>query len=176
VARLGLPARDLRRVAPRLTELIQRFVPTARRLEPVVRDLRGVLPELREGVAGIPALERDSVPALQSTTVTLRDAMPVFQGLRPYAPDLISGLFNGFGGATGGYYDANGHFARIFLEASPTVGTPLTGLFPPGIPGLSGLRTGLHSRCPGAAAEPHPDGSNPWIPDASLCDPGQSKR
>ena len=30
---------------------------------------------------------------------------------------------------------------------------------------MGGLRTGLTARCPGAAEEPTPDGSNPWVPD-----------
>jgi hypothetical protein len=39
------------------------------------------------------------------------------------------------------------------------------------VPNLVGYRTGVDARCPGAAVEPAPDGSNPWIPDPSLCDP-----
>ncbi len=41
---------------------------------------------------------------------------------------------------------------------------------------LVGYRTGLVARCPGAAAEPAPDGSNPWVPDPTLCDPAHSRR
>ena len=92
-------------------------------------------------------------------------------GCAPYGPDFIGGLFNGFGGASGGGYDANGHFIRISLQGAPS---SLPGLLP--TPDFSfpsnGYRTGLTARCPGAAEEPAPDGSNPWVAAEGLCDPG----
>ena len=90
-------------------------------------------------------------------------------GLRPYAPDLVAGLFLGFGGSTAGYYDANGHYARVQLMSGPG---SLPGLLPRP-PGRSdgGYEVGRDARCPGAATEPHRDGSNPWPEGAgSACD------
>ena len=98
-------------------------------------------------------------------------------GLRPYGPDLIGGFFNGFGGATAGYYDANGHYVRISVQGSSN-SLPHLLPVPEGTPGpiTGGYRTGLTARCPGAAEEAAPDGSNPWVPDESLCDPKQNHR
>jgi len=91
-------------------------------------------------------------------------------GLRPYTPDLVAGLFLGFGGSGGGYYDANGHYARVQLMAGAGA---LPGLVPtPPSGSLAGYQTGRRARCPGGATTPHADGSNPW-PDGApnICNP-----
>jgi hypothetical protein len=97
----------------------------------------------------------------------------VFRETRPYAPDFINGFFNGLAGGVGGSYDANGDYVRITpLQGSGGIfGTSL--LAPPNVQGLAQYRTGLLSRCPGGAAEPAADNSNPWVPNRSLCDPSQ---
>lgn len=158
-------------IAP-LADVLRETVPIAANAEPAIAELRALLPQAAEVLRGLPALDRDASPALKSATSALRDLLPIVAGLRSYGPDFVAGLFNGFGGATGGYYDANGHFIRISMQGAPS---SLPGLVP--TPDFSfpsnGYRTGLTARCPGAAEEPAPDGSNPWVPDASLCDPAQ---
>ena len=44
--------------------------------------------------------------------------------------------------------------------------------------GLADGGPGLDARCPGAASEPVPDGSTPFVPPDSpnLCDPGQTPK
>ncbi|MCW2991385.1 MAG: hypothetical protein JWM73_1979 [Solirubrobacterales bacterium] len=161
--------RDLEPAIAPLARVLRESVPIARNAEPAIAQIRALLPQAASVLRGVPALERKASPALTSTTTALRDLLPIVAGLRAYGPDFIGGLFNGFGGATGGYYDANGHFMRISLEGAPS---SLPGLLP--TPDFSfpsnGYRTGITARCPGAAEEPAPDGSNPWVPDASLCD------
>jgi phospholipid/cholesterol/gamma-HCH transport system substrate-binding protein len=106
-----------------------------------------------------------------------RGMLPIFRGLRIYAPDLVAGLYSGFGGVTGGYYDANGHYARIAAQFGAGAMPGLGSLLPiPSIPGEVEYRTGLTARCPGAAVEPAPDGSNPWVADPALCNPDHSHR
>ena len=41
---------------------------------------------------------------------------------------------------------------------------------------LNGYRTGVTRRCPGAATQPHPDGSNPWVPPEASCRPEDTLR
>jgi phospholipid/cholesterol/gamma-HCH transport system substrate-binding protein len=141
--------------------------PVGRDLRPAVAQLRGLLPALRKGQLGVPALDRAARPALASTTTALNSAQPIATGLRPYAPDIIAGLFNGFTGTTAGYYDANGHYARVPLITG--LGSASGALANVGK--TQGLRTGNTARCPGGAVEPAGDKSNPYIPDPSLCDP-----
>jgi phospholipid/cholesterol/gamma-HCH transport system substrate-binding protein len=163
--------RELRPSAPELARTLRAVVPAARSTDPVARRLRDVLPQLTAGLDGLPALARGAVPALRSTTSAVRDALPIFAGLRPYAPDLYAGIFGGFGGTTSATYDANGHFTRVAAVTVPG-GTPGLGSLIPGLNGTagrSGLRTGVDARCPGAATEPGPDASNPYAPDPSLC-------
>jgi len=104
-----------------------------------------------------PQLDRDA-PAWPRPP---RPARPAARGvgLRAYAPDLVGGFFNGFGGATGGYYDATA--TTPYLAAGAQSSFPVAADQPNG-PTSAGYRTGLTARCPGGAEEPAPDGSNPW--------------
>jgi hypothetical protein len=58
----------------------------------------------------------------------------------------------------------------LFLPLLDLLDT-LFGLVGITLPGIEGVRTGLDARCPGAAVEPARDGTNPWIPDKSICHP-----
>lgn len=167
--------RDLRPAVAPLAHLLRNSVPIAHNAEPAIAQIRALLPQATRVLRRVPALDRAASPALKSTTGALRDLLPIVAGLRTYGPDFIGGLFNGFGGAAGGYYDANGHFLRIMLEGTSS---SFPGLLPTGGASLpsNGYRTGITARCPGGAEEPAPDGSNPWIPDRSLCDPADDLR
>lgn len=163
--------RDLRPVVAPLARVLRQVVPVARDAEPAIAQIRALLPQARRVLAKVPGVDRRASPALRSGTGALRDVLPLVAGLRAYAPDLIGGFFNGFGGAAGGSYDANGHYIRISLQGAPSslpgILTPApAAAFPSG-----GYQTGLTARCPGGAEEPAPDGSNPWVPFAGLCDP-----
>ena len=107
------------------------------------------------------------------------DLLPRLPAVRSYAPHLVAGLFNGYGGTTAAPYDANGHYARISFQGSvfstPNLGTLVPR--PPAQQGLTGYRTGILQRCPGAATQPAPDQSNPFIPFAGFpCSKGDSAR
>ena len=159
---------------------------TLRLLRPLAQDARPVVAQLRRTVdrpgrrdligvlRSLPALERAAVPALGSTTATVTDLLPIVTELRPYAPDVVGGLMNGFGGTTGGYYDANGHYARISFQSNAysLEGTGSLLPVPAATPGLTGYRLGVVGRCPGAATQPAPDRSNPWVVPG--CDQGDS--
>lgn len=164
--------RETRPVARPLAQVLRHIVPTARRTIPVVAQVRTLLGPLAQTLLGAPALARAAVPALNASGGASRVATPIINGLTPYNEDLIGGFVNGFGGTTSGYYDANGHYARISALGGASGLVGLAGLIP-GIQNASGagFRQGLTARCPGSAVEPASDASNPWIPDPSVCDP-----
>ena len=97
----------------------------------------------------------------------------MLQFIRPYAPDLI-GWFRDFGQSTANY-DANGHFARIspivnaFQFTDSPAGGTLTALKP--AERQVGLQSGKIRRCPGSSTQAATDGSNPYAPEGSDCDP-----
>ena len=113
-----------------------------------------------------------------STVKTVEDVLPVVHEVRPYVPDLIGGLMNGFGGTTAGYYDANGHYVRISFQGSTATLTGLGTLLPrpPEDQGLTGFRTNVDKRCPGAATQAAGDGSAPYIEDPEVCDEEDTPR
>ena len=179
-----LPALDPLAVAARpavrpFGELLRLVEPTLADAEPLIEELQALLPRARTALERLPGLSRAAAPALTSATRALADSLPMVSGLRPYTPELVSGFFSGFGGSTAGFYDANGHYARVHLEVGPGSANGLVER--PSGDRLGGYRTGLEARCPGAAEEPAPDGSNPWADGANAggrdgCDPGDDPR
>jgi phospholipid/cholesterol/gamma-HCH transport system substrate-binding protein len=93
-----------------------------------------------------------------TTVDALNDAAPIIGFGRPYTPELI-GWFDDF--STSGPYDAAGGFSRaqiVFNLFNFTSGLPLQ---PSEVANEDMFgRLGQHRRCPGAAEQPAPDGSN----------------
>jgi hypothetical protein len=90
----------------------------------------------------------------------------------------VLGILGGLVGAGAYNYNRWGHYERLDFIQPPQ--TSLTGVFSdlltkqPLIPGILDIRTKQTRRCPGGNVPPAIDGSSPWVPDASLCDPAQS--
>jgi phospholipid/cholesterol/gamma-HCH transport system substrate-binding protein len=168
----GLP------VAQRLPPVLRDLRPVLREAGPVARDLRPLLREATAVLDRLPRTERSARPALSSARTALGAAEPVVAALRAYTPDAVAGLLNGFGGTTAGYYDANGHYARISLQGNPfSLQGLLSGLdVPQGDGGIAGWRRGVLARCPGSAAPPHPGGGNPWHAPEAPCRPEDDGR
>jgi phospholipid/cholesterol/gamma-HCH transport system substrate-binding protein len=174
---------EARPVAPLLAQFLDRLRPVARGARPVVAQLRAAIDhpgsdDLLGVLARVPPLERRAVPAFGSAVSTVNDALPVVKEVRPYTPDVVGGLFNGFGGTTAGYYDANGRYTRISFQSNAYSLQGIGSLIPvpQNAPGLTGYRKGLTRRCPGAATQPAPDGSNPWVIGEPTCSPEDSPR
>ncbi|UTI65913.1 MlaD family protein [Paraconexibacter antarcticus] len=163
--------RELQPTAKPLAEVLRLLPTTGRDLRPAIGQLRDLIPALTKALKGVPALDKAARPALSATSTALKTALPIATGLRPYSPDAIAGLFNGFTGTTAGYYDANGHYARVPLITGP--GALSGGL---GSVAKTQLSTGNTARCPGGAVEPAGDKSNPYIPDPSLCNPAHDQK
>jgi phospholipid/cholesterol/gamma-HCH transport system substrate-binding protein len=163
--------REAAPAAPLLSDFLTRLRTVARNGRPVVARLRRTIdrPDSAGDLLGvlrrIVGLARVAVPAFDSSVETTNDSLPLVRDVRPYAPEVVGGLLNGFGGATGGYYDANGHYARISFQSSLYSINSLGSLVPrpPSQQGLTGYRKGVTHRCPGAATQPAPDRSNPFL-------------
>jgi phospholipid/cholesterol/gamma-HCH transport system substrate-binding protein len=156
--------RDAQPAAPRLARLLKVLAPLSEKSRPVVRDTAAMLPDAATVLRGLPHLDTTSRRLISATLDVLDQAREIVPAVRAYTPDIIAGFIEGFGGTTGGYYDANGHYARIAFEGGPfsLAGGASVVPLPPSHDGLSGYRKGLTSRCPGAAAQPAPDKSNPF--------------
>ena len=136
------------------------------------------MPSFEKALVGLPPAVKAANPAVASLSLVLRAITPSLSAFRPYAPDVVAGFFNGVGGASGGTYDANGHYLHGMLTLQGG-GNSLSGLL--GLLGhltghigpFHGERTGLLAPCPGGGTPPAPDGSNPWtrpdlLPGATL--------
>lgn len=162
--------REARPVAPLLTETLRRLRPVARTGVRVIPRLRRLIDrDGREDLVGVlaamPGLEDEAVPAFESTVGAVEDLLPIVKELRPFTTDFVGGPFRGFGGTTAPYYDANGRYQRISFAGSGFTVAPGTGSVvfqTPEDGGVAGYQTFQRNRCPGAATQPHPDGSNPW--------------
>jgi phospholipid/cholesterol/gamma-HCH transport system substrate-binding protein len=170
------------------TEDLPRFLralrPVARRSVPVFGDLAlavnrdGPLNDLTDSLEELPELARRGGRAARAGVRALNRSQDNVAFARPYSPDLVAWLTHF--GQVAGYYDANGHYARV----SPSAGnlfsfdesdgsldpiTPAQQFDPP-------LEFGPFIRCPGGATQPAVDGSTPFLDLgnlAGLCDPTQ---
>jgi hypothetical protein len=163
------------------------LVPTARDAIPTIKGVEALVPSAEAALNELPRVERKATPAVRSLTSSLSAVIPILAGLRPYTPDVVAGFFNGVGGATGGTYDANGHYLKSLLTVQGGGGS-LSGILGllGGVSGtlgpFNGGRTGLLSPCPGGGGPPAADRSNPWTsPDVlpktgKLCKPSDDQR
>jgi phospholipid/cholesterol/gamma-HCH transport system substrate-binding protein len=125
-------------------------------------------------VQELPRLQQIGSPTFRRAIVAMKAGQPVIDFLRPYSPDLV-GWFRDFGQGAANY-DANGHYARVmpffgaFQFQQNGDGTSTLNPVPPS-QRLNGLDTGHLRRCPGAASQPRPDGSNPFAPAGFDCNP-----
>jgi phospholipid/cholesterol/gamma-HCH transport system substrate-binding protein len=151
------------------------LAPFLRALRPLVADARPTVADLRDLIS-LPGPNNDLIdltkkqPRLAQLTATvfprairtLDRAQPVVEYARAYTPDL-TGWITKFAEAAG-YYDANGHYARVSPVFSPSsfnqAANTLTAI--PPINRLDQFEQGLFNRCPGGSTQPSPDGSLPY--------------
>jgi phospholipid/cholesterol/gamma-HCH transport system substrate-binding protein len=182
---------NLRGTLDDLELLVNESKPATRKLAPFFRELRPLVADLRPTIADLRALIRQpganndlieltaAQPRLAQLTSSvfprgiraLDRAQPVISYARQYTPDL-AGWFTKFG-QVAGYYDANGHYARVMPVFSPARRNPDNTLeaLPPQ-QRTEGYRRGVLRHCPGGAVQPPPDGSAPIA--AEGCNPADT--
>jgi phospholipid/cholesterol/gamma-HCH transport system substrate-binding protein len=165
-------ARQLLPVAPRLTRFFSELEPVLHRAVPVLGQVQGLLPDLRTALVDLPALDKVALPAFKATTGAINASQHIIEGALPYVPDIIVGNTNGFAGTAGGYYDANGDYARIAVVGGPFSISGFGTLLPAPTFGYSQHNT---ARCPGAATQVAADNSNLWtqLPSSITCQESQ---
>ena len=180
---------NLRATLDDLDQLVNASKPSTKELAPFLRALRPLVRDARPTVRDLDDLIRSPGPDNDLIDLTAKQprlaqltanvfprairaldrSQPVVEYARGYAPDLIAWITKF--GQVPGYYDANGHYARVMPVFSPTNFDPelykLFGVAP--IDRLNGFEKGAQPRCPGAAVQPSPDGSAPW--EFRGCDP-----
>jgi phospholipid/cholesterol/gamma-HCH transport system substrate-binding protein len=153
-------------LAPFLAELrpvLSKFVPFTRNLRLTVSrpgkandagELLAVLPTVQERASAAFPHAEDAVAAFQ----------PNLNFARAYTPDLFNGL--GKIGQVTGYYDGNGHYARTSVADQNLFayeGGALKPIRKSEQYDPFGSSAGIRRPCPGAATQPAPDGSNPFV-------------
>jgi phospholipid/cholesterol/gamma-HCH transport system substrate-binding protein len=164
-------------LAPFLAELR----PVFSKLLPVTRNLRltvarpGKANDLGELLATIPKTQQLVSRTFPHAEESIAAFQPNLNFIRAYTPDLFGAISKI--GQVAGYYDGNGHYVRgatsllnLFKNNAGTL-EPITRSQQFEAFGTPSTRT----PCPGAATQPAPDGSNPFVGGGSVnsseCDP-----
>ena len=174
-------------LAPFLAELR----PVLSKAVPVFKNLRlslsrpGFANDSAELLAALPTVEQRAGRAFPHSEEAIAAFQPTLNFARTYTPDI----FNGFGklGQITGYYDGNGHYARVqFSDLNifkfEGSGGKLKAIPPSQEYEAFGSSAGVRKPCPGGATQPAADGSSPFTepPFAGLgvssseCDPASA--
>ena len=114
-----------------------------------------LLPDVKSALRDLPELrERRPRPAFASDDQRAQGRDPVVQAARPYVPDLVGRAAQRLRRHHGGYYDANGHYARIGCEGSTYSLTNGGTLLP--TPPAGARSTGYRNESPPLPGRRHP--------------------
>jgi phospholipid/cholesterol/gamma-HCH transport system substrate-binding protein len=157
----SIPAsRRLPEFAAALGKLTRLSIPTVGGLSDLIRNPSGG-GDLISLLQATPSLASLAEAAFPRMIKEFNDSQQQVNTFRQYTPDVVAALSDL--GQIGGYYDANGHYARTqpffgafgLNSANQLTSRPASQRFD----GLQVVRT----RCPGSAVQPAPDGSTPWL-------------
>jgi phospholipid/cholesterol/gamma-HCH transport system substrate-binding protein len=158
-----------------LAPFLRRLRPVAARAVPVFQHLSeavyrpGPDNDLASLLRSLVPLQRRGRPASRSGVRALDASQPTISFARAYSPDLLGAVSKL--GQVSGYYDADGHYARVQAAAFNLFRwDPNDSLLKPIAPsekfdGFDTLAT--TARCPGAATQPI-SGSNPFLDQGRL--------
>ena len=153
-------------LAPFLAELrpvIQKAVPLFKNLRLTVAR-PGQANDAAELLTALPAVQERAAKAFPHSEQAIADFQPQLNFARAYTPDI----FNGFAklGQVTGFYDANGHYARVSFS-NLNIFNYNAGELEPIPPSRQfetlGSAETVKRRCPGGATQPASDGSNPFV-------------
>jgi phospholipid/cholesterol/gamma-HCH transport system substrate-binding protein len=122
---------DLRPATEHLEPFAADLRPLLRDLRPTVRELRPTLVALSGLLDRAPDLLDSAHGTFPQLTEALDQLATPLDFLRPYTPEAIGWLSNWNSAFAG--YDANGHYARIWVQTGPATLMPNPGVVPPGI-------------------------------------------
>jgi phospholipid/cholesterol/gamma-HCH transport system substrate-binding protein len=158
-----------------LPAFLKQLKPVVTRSVPVFRDLNravnlpGKSNDLADAFGKLPAVESAASRSVAPTVQALNDALPTVSFIRPYTPDVLAAL--GRLGQITGYYDADGHYARVAPAGLGIyhydAGTqnlepiPIEQQFDDYGP-LGSANHQIFRRCPGGTTQPALDNSNPF--------------
>ena len=160
-----------------LAPFLRQLHPLLKRGVPVFRDLnralnlRGKQNDLADATGYLPALEKRAADAIPTVVSSMQVSQDNLAFLRPYIPELMAGVAHL--NQIAGYYDADGHYARV-----QPAGVGVFGLTPSGANNFTfnaqsaanvfndygpfgGTNYNLFRRCPGAST-PVVANSNPF--------------
>ncbi len=175
---------NLRAAIGDLEPLVETAKPATKNLAPFLAELRPIFSKLvpfthnlrltvsRPGkgndagelLAVLPRVQQLVSRTFPHAEASIAAFQPNLNFFRAYTPDL----FNGIGklGQITGYYDGNGHYARV-ATADQNLFTYDEGTLKPITKSqqfdVFGGSAGSHRRCPGGATQSAPDGSNPFV-------------
>jgi phospholipid/cholesterol/gamma-HCH transport system substrate-binding protein len=161
----------LGRAAPDLPTFLRKLTAVSDASTPVFSDLSTSLSksgpnnDLNDSLASLPAGGNAADASVKPTVQALSDSQHVVDFAAPYTPDLL-GFISKFGEVTG-YYDGEGHYARVMpasqnLFAWNQASGQLTPIPPSQQQDAFGpLGLGPFTRCPGGATQPNAGYPNP---------------
>jgi len=195
---------NLRAALDDIDPLIETAKPATKDLAPFLRELRPVLSRAvpvfknlrlsnrRKGFANdtaellgfLPAVQERSAKSFPRAEAAIDAFQPNLEFARAYTPDI----FNGFGtlGQIAGYYDGNGHFARVQFALNlfeRDEDGELAPISPSEQYEFFGDSAGVRRPCPGGATQTAPDGSSPFteppfagsgVSPTTECDPADA--
>ena len=157
--------RRLEPFAARLRALVRVSIPTVGALDGLIHNPSGG--DLTKLLQQTPALASLAAGVFPRLIAEMNQSQAQLDTFREYTPDIVAAFADL--GQVGGYYDANGHYARTqpaFFPFSLDASNQLQSR--PASQRYDGLHK-VFGRCPGSAVQPAPDGSSPWsVPGCSL--------
>lgn len=172
-------------LAPFLAELrpvLEKFIPFTQNLRTAL-DRPGKDNDIRELLHMIPAVQRLASSAFPHSEQAIAAFQPQLNFIRSYTPDLFNAISK-FGEVTG-YYDGNGHYARVATGLQNIFrdeGGQLNPIATDEQLKVFGNSASVNRRCPGGATQAPADNSAPYTNPPhegsavgpSECDPGDA--